>query len=368
MKRIISQTLLVVLYLATTISCTQDDGINIILQEDPNGIEFTNELSSKYLLSSAVASGIVERLVWKPVDFGAPIEATFRLEGSIDNENFTEISTTSQNNIAIKVSDLLALAENLGLDEDKSTTDPDGNPNNIGTVYLRVIGLSGGNNTPNTEMVQSETLSLNIEIVETGEAPLEPIMISDFGVVGEQINNWGATADLPLYTRESGVLFASVDIPPNTPFNIRENSDWVTSYAPDGASALQLNAFGVSFTVTETGPHLLYFDLNNLTYEITKKDSWGLVGENINNWGATPDIRFTEDIDQQGLWVALNVYVPAGAANLRLNNEWNTTLGPVGNYLEYNVFGAAFNLEEGNYNIVLDIRDEDAITAEFEKL
>lgn len=349
------------------VSCDQDDGINIVLQPDPEGIEFTSSLSSNYLLSSLASSNIAERLVWNPIDFGAPIEATFRLEASTDQESFSEMGTSSENNIAIIAEDLLELAAELGLDEDAGTTDGEGNPNNKGTVYLRVVGISGSNNAANAEQVVSEVLAMNIELIESGDGPLDPIVLATFGVVGEQVNNWGETADLPLYSRDSGVLFASVDVPPNSPFNIRENNDWVTSYAPDGDTALQLNAFGVSFSVPEDGPHLVRFDLNDLTYEIEKRDSWGLVGENINNWGEGFDIRLTEDPDQPGLWIALGVEVPAGPANFRLNNEWTTTLAPVegSDFLEFNVFGA-YELEAGIYNITLDIRDEDAITGELE--
>ncbi len=370
MKRILKKISVALVFMLITVSCTQDDGINIILQPDPQGIEFTNTLSTTYLLSTAAATNVAERLVWKPVDFGAPIDATFRLEGSIDQSSFSEISTSSENNIAIAVGDLLDLATELGLDEDKGTTDEAGNPNNIGVVYFRIIGFSGGNGAANAEQVTSEVITMNIELIESGDEPLEPIMISNFGVVGELVNEWGATPDIPLYTRESGALFASVDVVPNGPFNIRADNDWVTSYGPDGDSDLQLNPFGVSFSVTEDGPYLVEFDLSSLTYEITKKDSWGLVGENINNWGEGFDIRLTEDPDQEGLWIALAVEIPTGPANFRLNNEWNSILSPVeegSNILGLNLgFGPAINLDAGTYNITLDIRNQEEITVDFE--
>ncbi|MDC6367314.1 MULTISPECIES: SusE domain-containing protein [Flavobacteriaceae] len=374
MNKILNTVFMACMIAVLAISCSEDDGINIVLQPDPTGIEFTNSLSSNYLLSSAAASNIAERLVWNPVDFGAPIEATFRLEGSIDQSMYTEISTSGENNIAVKVSDLLTLAEELGLDEDAATTDNVGNPNNTGVVYVRVVGISGSNSTANTEQVISDVLPMNIELIESGEA-LDPVVLSSFGLVGEAINNWGGDGpDIPMYTRDEKVHFVAINNPgAGTPFSIRQNNDWVVNYGGDlDAGTLETASFDNGLVFPEGNVFILVVDTENLTISLEEGDSWGLAGENINAWGTGPDIRLSPDPKQEGIWIALNVDIPAGAANFRLNNDWSSVLSPVeegSNILGLNLgFGPTLNLDAGTFNITLDTRNPDEITVDFESL
>ena len=148
-------------------SCEEDNELIFVASPDADGIAFTNSFSSEYLLSEETEDNIAERFVWNAPDFGAPTNVTYELSASIDPAlaNAEIVGSNNQTNIAVSVAQLLDFAEELGLDDDPNTTDADGNPNNVGSVYFRLRAFAGAGTGNNTEVI-SDIQTLNIKWLE----------------------------------------------------------------------------------------------------------------------------------------------------------------------------------------------------------
>jgi len=382
MKKIALSILISSLFLGIT-SCDDDESLEFTLQPDAEGIVFTSSLASVYLLSDATAANIAERLVYNPVDFGVPTEVTYELQSALDAsfEENTILNTTTETNVGITVRNLLDLAGALGLDQDPSTTGPDGNPNNIGTVFFRIRAFAGNANAAsNTENV-SEVLNFNIELVEdTGNVGPDAAMASTFGII---FFNGETVPDAGLLTNTEGVHFGAVNIPPggaddmSVMGKIRENMDFTVNFGlgAGGEFTLTMGGFGNDIPFGAPGIALITADLNNLTYSIERDvDSWGLVGDSINEFGsAGPDIRLTEDPANPGVWVAFNVVIDAdGIFKFRLNDDFASNFGLLTgggpNELMLGGFGNDIPIIAGTYNVILDLSVEGSETFTLEAL
>ena len=376
MKTIYKRLLLVISLAVCLFSCEGDDNVNFILQEASEDIEFTNTFSATYLLSNETSSNIAERLVWNPVSFGQPTVITYTLEGSADNTSFEQISSTTETYAAVTVGRLLQFAEVMGLDNDPSTDDGSGNPNNTGVVYLRMNAAPGDGSASNSPTTVSEVVQLNISIVEIQEQVgpgLDAIVISDFGLVGDLINEFGGndTPDIPLYTRGDGVYFAAINNPgEGSQFKIRENNDFtLPNYGPGTEPGTLSTDSGFDNLIFPAGDILIIsVDLNNLTISVETGDSWGVVGDVINGFGSMgPDIRMTEDPEQPGLWFALGIELETGQTKFRLNDDFAENWGHDGDGGLVQGSFDNFQIESGTYDIFLDLRSPTSASGGFER-
>ncbi|MCO6359544.1 SusE domain-containing protein [Roseivirga pacifica] len=155
--------MLAVLALFFVASCAEDDGLVFIATPSEEGVAFQNSFASNYLLSEETADNLAERFVWNEADFGAPVNVTYELHGSIDPTFATSeiVGSTAETNIGVTVSVLLDMAEELGLDDDPNTADM----GNTGQVYFRLRAFVGAGQGEPTEMI-SEIEPLNIEVIE----------------------------------------------------------------------------------------------------------------------------------------------------------------------------------------------------------
>jgi len=369
MKTIFKHFLLVVILAFGFFSCEEDDNINFVLQPSSDTVEFTTNLSARYLISDATAANVADRLTWNPVDFGVPTVVTYTLEGSMDNTTFEEIASTTETNIAISVRTLLDFAEELGLDADPATVDDAGNPNNTGVAYFRVIAAAGDGSASNTSTTVSEAVGLNFEIIENEAEPLAPIAVSQLGIkiIGPDFAN---ELDIKMYTRGDGIHFVAFNSPgSDRVFKLRENNDWTVNYGfgDDPESTIIQGGFANDIPFPEGDILVLEVDLNSLTYSLAPGDSWGIIGDNINGFNAAggPDIRLTEDPGQPGLWFALAIELPETQAKFRLNNDWGSNWGPDGNGGLTQGSLDNFQIAQGDYDVVLDLRTMGAETATF---
>ena len=149
MYNIFKKIMIASLMMVAIVSCDNEDYL-IFTAVNEKEVKFQNEFLPVYKLSSATASNVAERLVWNEPDFGAPATITYVVEISTSS-NFGSIAMSSgdlsSNHLALSVKDLLGIAETLGLDEDGSTTNADGSPNNAATLYARVSAYAGTTST-----------------------------------------------------------------------------------------------------------------------------------------------------------------------------------------------------------------------------
>lgn len=128
------------------LNACEEDNLTFTAQQPEEDIAFTNSFAAEYLISEDIENNLAERFVWNTVDFGASVNINYELQGSVDAdfETFTVLGSSTATNLGITVGQLLAFAEELGLDDDPATTDPDtGSPNNTGQVFFRLRAFTG---------------------------------------------------------------------------------------------------------------------------------------------------------------------------------------------------------------------------------
>lgn len=325
-------------------SCEKDELV-FTAQVPSDTFSFTNTFLDEYILTSTTSSNLGERFTWESVSFDTPTAVAYDLQGSI-TEDFASISltkSTSGNEVAVTIGNLLAMASEAGLDNDPNTDNP-----NTGTVYFRLRAYSGNDAIETLSTVQALTVVLP-EIVDDGGG----FTISSWGVVGSGYNNWGAFADAPFYTSSSsGVLVAYVTLVDGA-IKFRENNDWTNNLGDNGADGT-LEAGGADIVVT-AGTYKITFDTNDNTYTI-EDYSWGVVGSGYNNWGADgPDAKFYYDYTTDTFKVGVRLI--DGDIKFRFNNDWGLNYGDTGLDGTLDQDGDNITVTAGLYVISLDINN-----------
>ena len=146
-------------------SCDEDETAIFIADLSASEIAFQNTFAAEYLLSEETIDNIADRFIWnKPT----PITTNnYELEASafLDFLTITSIGNTSNTNHIVTVAQLMSLAQELNLDDDPTTTDTNGEPNNTGIIYFR-IKATIGNGGAGTDEIVSEIQPINIRIIE----------------------------------------------------------------------------------------------------------------------------------------------------------------------------------------------------------
>ncbi|MDX1753848.1 MAG: SusE domain-containing protein [Salinimicrobium sediminis] len=178
-----------------------------------------NTFLPPYTLKPSNASGLADRFVWNEVDMDVQTTVRYELQASADEsfQNMTviesDIATTNQ---AVTVGELLALAEEAGLD-----TDPDTEASNSGTVYFQVRAYAGENPATTVEQF-SEPVGITVELVEdtSGEVELPKIyVVGNFQGAGGFGSDWTPVDGVPLAvsgvgkTDYEGFVYLNVDKP-----------------------------------------------------------------------------------------------------------------------------------------------------------
>ncbi|MER3317758.1 MAG: SusE domain-containing protein [Allomuricauda sp.] len=358
-KSFIAQVLGVVTALALFTACENDDHVpEFTLQASSEDVAFQNEFLAEYLLSDETPDNIAERFVWNQVDFGVPTEVSYQLEGSI-SESFDadgayqyDSGTLTTMNASVTVGQLLTMAEGLGLDDDPATTDEEGNPNNVGTVYFKVSAFVGSGEGVDAVSTVSEVVSLSITVVEKSTDSGSGIQISSWGIVGSGYNDWGnAGDDAPFYTTDTdGVYIAYANLIDGE-IKFRENGLWDNNYGDTGADGT-LDAGGDNIVVT-AGDYKITMNLNDNTYSI-EEYSWGVVGSGYNDWGNDgPDAKFFYDYTTDTFKVGVELI--DGEIKFRMNNEWITDFGDTGADGTLDAGGDNLVVTAGYYMITMDL-------------
>ena len=123
-------------------SCETEDDVVFTVSEE--AFSFTNSFSSEYVLTAQTANNLAERFTWNSPALDVPTNVSYELQKSIvgDFSDMEVVGTTTGNEIAITIGDMLGYAAQAGLDNDPATEAP-----NTGTVSFRVrstVGTQGG--------------------------------------------------------------------------------------------------------------------------------------------------------------------------------------------------------------------------------
>ena len=181
------------------------------------------------------------------------------------------------------------------------------------------------------------------------------------GIVGSAYNNWGATPDFMLEYDQYSDVFRGIVTLLNGEMKFRMNNSWNApdkNYGDNGADG-SLEEGGANINVTE-GIYIVTVDLNGLEYTLEKIDHvWGLVGGAYNNWGATPDAKFTRDWSKpfNDIWILNDVTLIDGEYKFRSNEDWAVNYGDNGANGTLEEGGANITTTAGTYSFVLDFSD-----------
>lgn len=365
MKSIInfSKLITAVALLLGTVACEKEDFLIFTATTDGT-LSIQNEVQSVYKLSNATASNIAERLVWNTPDFDAPTTVTYVVELS-SNSGFSTVNfnsgDTSNNHFGITVANLIDIATALGLDEDPSTNDANGDPNNTGVVYARVKAYAGSSSSgANGALLTSPVATMNIEMIEAAGS-CDAASLSTWGLVGSAVNNWGgdnrgfaAGNDVPFLTNGGDGLYRAALHMVDGEFKIRQDNDWGVNLGDDGADGT-LEANGANIAIT-AGNYHVEFNQNDMTITVTPADPvWGIVGSaTLNGWGNGPDVKMIPDPCTDGVYNVFGVTLIDGEMKFRADDDWGVNLGDDGADGTTDANGANIAVSAGTYNITLD--------------
>ena len=338
-------------------ACVEDAPIFTISEGDAD-IAFQNTFAAEYLLSDQTETNIAERFIWNTPDFGTPVNVTYELYGGTQNvyDSASLVASSTETNVGITVEQMLEFADELGLDNDPTTTDADGNPNNKGVVFFWVNAFTGsGNDSPS---VLSDSVALNITVIEvTVDGGCDPIYaVGDGTQAGWDWNN-------PVVLNCDGDVFsAKLQLNPDGAFRFfTVNNDWGSGqnhpyYVAEGytidARFVDAADNDNNFKWTgDAGVYVVTVDDNAKTITVTDSSPLFLVGDGTQagwDWGS-PVVAAETSPDVFSASVTLN-----GAGAFRfftVRDDWGSGLNfPYYSDAGYTIDARFINAEDGDSN------------------
>ncbi|MEO5788942.1 MAG: SusE domain-containing protein [Gelidibacter sp.] len=326
-------------------SCQTDDDVVFIAQE-PDGFVLTNTILPEYILTSSTGSNLGERFTWNSADFGVQTNISYDLQRSIlgDFSDAVLVGTTSSNEIAMTIGQMMAVATEAGLDANPTTPAP-----NTGAFSVRIRAYVGDGGSATQIFTEAKTISVVLQEAQTGGSGITE---STWGIVGSGYNDWGdGGPDAKFYSTSTSNVFVSYVTLLTGEIKFRENSDWGNNFGDTGVDGI-LDAGGDNIAVTQ-GNYKITMNLNENTYTI-EKFSWGVVGSGYNNWGDNgPDAKFYYDYLTDTFKVGVRLI--AGEIKFRKNNTWGGDLGDNGADGTLEEGGDNIAVTAGHYAITLDL-------------
>ncbi len=346
-------------------SCSSDDDVVFIAQPDVEGINFINSFNDTYVLTSATSGNIAERFVWNTVDFDVPTNITYELQASTSSDfsSFDVIGSTSENNLAIKVSQLTTLATDAGLDNDAETEAP-----NTGQVYFRVkafAGNDGGNALNTSSEVKSITVVMPEAAVEEGPSFKELYLVGDATAAGWNNDN----NNTPLFRdSENENQYYFIGYFGAGAFKLLDmKGAWQPQWGIKDGSLTNSDLLGEdpdAFPVATAGYYTFTINTEDLTYTFeaydasaaTTYDVIGIVGAGTsvgwpNDDNPTPDIKMTNSDFDKHIWQANDVVLTDGAAKFRANLAWDVNWGGGENFPSGQATGDDIMVQAGTYTV-----------------
>lgn len=362
----LTKTILPVALLFIAFSCVnEDDGPEFTVTPPSEDVAFTNTFLDDYLLSAQTSANIAERLLWNTPSFGAQTSVSFTVEGSSTNlfaatdPGYFSSGALTENNYAVSVANLLAIADALDLDGDP-TSDKDSS----GMAYLRVTASVGDATDSNGSSVVSKPQEIKITMVETeGEAPVPMLAVPG------QYQGW-SPKEAPLLAASAagqtdfeGFIYMDIDEADNQGFKFVEGVDGVYDWGnPDWGKSDDgiLVVDGESnITVDEDGLYYIQADTGAGTYSTTLM-SLGLIGS-ATPTGWDSDTDFVYDATNNVLTLDINL-INGEKYKVRANNGWDIgfpgQFGPDSDgdgFLDTKDGDFTHEGDTGNYRVTLDV-------------
>ena len=318
-------------------ACSSDDDVVFIAQPDPEGISFTNSFNENYVLTPATAGNVAERFVWNTVDFDAPTNITYELQGSTDASfaSFDVLGETTGNNLAVSVEQLISLAEDAGLDSDPATEAV-----NTGQLHFRVrayAGSDGGNGLDTISEVKTITV-----VLPEGEG--EEVLRNFFMVGDATAAGWDPNKNnTPLFRDPTNPdvyyftgRFAGGE--GKEGFKLLEVlTKWQPQWGLDNGNLTSSDILGgdpAAFPVAADAFYAFTVNADEMTYTFEPYDasgaatyaSIGFLGDATPaGWDADTDL--TKSAFNPHIWYAKSVELVDGEMKFRANDAWDMNWG-----------------------------------------
>ncbi len=177
-----------------------------------------------------------------------------------------------------------------------------------------------------------------------------------WGLVGDSTPNGWDGPDTKLQYDFTTDSFKTVIQLTEGELKFRTNDAWGNDFGDNGADGT-LDAGGDNIVVT-AGYYLISANFNTLEYAIEPTEIWGIVGDATPTGWDGPDLKFTPDFSNPGVWVLKNVTLTNGELKFRKNDAWG------GDYGDLNLDGILDQdpdnnivVSAGTYTITLDFSD-----------
>ena len=222
MKNIKFLTLLFIAVLGFNSCETEDD---VVFIANNSELSFSNTFQSEYVLTQATAGNLAERFTWNSPDTGVPTNLSYELQKSItgDFSDADAVGTTTANDIAITIGDLLSYANEAGLDNDPETDAP-----NTGTISFRLKSVIGDSGAPEF----SPSQALTVVLPEASSNPTEAICeVETLYAVGAGLPTagWDWATPVEFACTGDGVFSGNVELTSDGDANFRfftEATNW----------------------------------------------------------------------------------------------------------------------------------------------
>jgi len=371
MKNIKFLTLLFIALLGFNSCETEDDVVFVAEQSD---LSFSNAFQAEYVLTPQTAGNLAERFTWDSADAGVPTNFTYELQRSIagDFSDAVAVGSTSANEIAITVGDMLGYAAQAGLDND-----PETEASNTGTVSFRLRAFAGTGGLETFSSGQALTMVLPEGEVSAAVCEFEQLYLVGAGVVDA---GWSWDTPVALPCVANGVYGGNVAFQSTVDNNnfrfFTVNTDWGSGrnypfYEDDGytidAGFENANDGDLNFAfVGTTGLYYLEIDTNNKTITLDAPQATGTcefdllygVGAGLVDAGWSWDTPIQILCSSDGVYTANVAFQNLGGADPMNNFRFftvNTDWGSGRNYPFYEDDGYTFssdlvNAEDGDSN------------------
>lgn len=344
-------------------SCSDDDTLNLTIQPDAEGLNFTSTFSAEYILTNDTRSNLAERFVWNEVDLGIPTDITYEIQGAptLEFTDMTVLGSTNDTNAGVTVDQLLSLAADAGLDNDPdtTTTDADGNAvaNNSGAVYVRLHAFAGNGNANTVEQF-SDVQELNVFLPENvggGEEVLLPqlFLVGDATAVGYNNN-----ANNPPAVRnpddEKEFSYTGKFLADGTGFKFIEvRGEWQPQWGlQDGVAAVNDGSGDdpQPITVPSEGYYTVVLNKDEPSITVAPFDvsaattytSIAIIGTARTEGGFdAPDTDMTQSEFDPHIWQIQEVELVDGELKFRADNAWDANWGSTTALSGYGSMGGA---------------------------
>lgn len=374
-------------------ACTSDDDVVFIAQPDPEGISFENTFSSTYVLTDATAENTAERFVWNEIDVDVPTNINYDLLASIspevnDDGVLTDdpvlLGSTAGTNLAVKVSQLMNLAEDAGMDNDPETDAP-----NTGTIYVQVVASAGtGGELKHASEVQALSLFLPETVVEGPEIFMDLYLVGDATASGW--NNSSTSNNHPLFRDPTNpdIYYYTGKFNAGSVKVIEERGAWAPQYGGENGTLIyrptESDPDPAAIPVASAGYYTFTIDIDAMTYTLVPYDASGaatyatigVIGSGTldnydtgdDGWGS--DVDMTQSTFDPHLWYIKGMQLNDGEIKFRAGDGWDTnwggetplsgkaTMGGPNIPVEENTYEIWFNDLTGRYILIPPVVEE----------